>query len=481
MSEIKLSDQLGAMAIIDELYHQQIALEELLNPSVLRDKIAQSVKQYYQSKGMDIDDALIEKGVNQWFADRLRFQMAKPAWHQRLLAKFYINRNILIIVCLLGVIAWGGYATLTSYTEKWAQQALVAKQEAEKQAFIERQKAAELALAEKQKEKQVLVSNLTGYLKEFESLNNNGLRYASDAGKALRLEADKLFVQLVDKTRSFDLTANQSNSADSSAESILAKLTSTYQSIAADSKAIGDSLASYKSLLNNDRRIQQIADVKNFNSLYQSYLPFRKAFDNATLALSSGAANAESEIAVLETSYQQLLEVQKITRQGSDTVALLKKSVLRKDQPEIDSVASEMTQSLSQFQLSEAKAALSHLEYLYQLSQADLTLLIVDQVGEKSGVERTYDDSGGKTWYLIVEAKTAQGRAFPLRLTDSETGKMATVTRFGIQVPVSEYNKVRSDKRDNGHIDNPTVGKKSPGRLAFSYSRSTDGKIIMEW
>ena len=100
MSEIKLSDQLGAMAIIDELYHQQIALEEQLNPSALRNKIAQSVKQYYQSKGMDIDDALIEKGVNQWFADRLRFQMAKPAWHQRLLAKFYKTEIfLLLLVC----------------------------------------------------------------------------------------------------------------------------------------------------------------------------------------------------------------------------------------------------------------------------------------------------------------------------------------------------------------------------------------------
>lgn len=50
MSEIKLSEQLGAMAIIDELYQKQQLLLEHLDRNVLRDKLKENIKNYYQTK-----------------------------------------------------------------------------------------------------------------------------------------------------------------------------------------------------------------------------------------------------------------------------------------------------------------------------------------------------------------------------------------------------------------------------------------------
>ncbi|MBK5144174.1 hypothetical protein I2494_10670 [Budviciaceae bacterium BWR-B9] len=55
------------------------------------------------------------------------------------------------------------------------------------------------------------------------------------------------------------------------------------------------------------------------------------------------------------------------------------------------------------------------------------------------------------------------------------------MTIFGLQVPQSEYLKVRKDKMDDGHIQSNLAGKKPVGSLSFNYAGSSNGKIIMEW
>jgi len=73
VQEVKLSDQLGAMAIIDELYQAQQLLLEHLDRDKLRNSLTEKIKNYYQAKGLIIDDKTINDGVNLWFDNRLRF------------------------------------------------------------------------------------------------------------------------------------------------------------------------------------------------------------------------------------------------------------------------------------------------------------------------------------------------------------------------------------------------------------------------
>ena len=115
MSEIKLSEQLGAMAIIDELYQKQQLLLEHLDRNVLRDKLKENIKNYYQTKGQFIDDSLIEKGINLWFDKRLRFNVPKRNWFMHFLALCYIKRNIVfsIIYIILFVLTLINFAEVT--------------------------------------------------------------------------------------------------------------------------------------------------------------------------------------------------------------------------------------------------------------------------------------------------------------------------------------------------------------------------------
>ena len=55
MQDVKLSDQLGAMAIIDELYQKQQLLLEHLDREGLRANLKENIKTFYEAKGQIVD------------------------------------------------------------------------------------------------------------------------------------------------------------------------------------------------------------------------------------------------------------------------------------------------------------------------------------------------------------------------------------------------------------------------------------------
>ena len=108
MSNIKLSEQLGAMAIIDELYQKQQLLLEHLNYDALRSNLAENIKNYYQVKGQIVNDEIIEKGINLWFSQRLQFVAPKHNWLIRFFAFCYVKRVKLypFIAGILCILLW---------------------------------------------------------------------------------------------------------------------------------------------------------------------------------------------------------------------------------------------------------------------------------------------------------------------------------------------------------------------------------------
>jgi chorismate mutase len=70
----KLSDQLGAMAIIDELRYRKMVVDEHLNLAQRRAEVAQRIGEYYEAQNISVDDGLIEQGVRAYFDRRLVFE-----------------------------------------------------------------------------------------------------------------------------------------------------------------------------------------------------------------------------------------------------------------------------------------------------------------------------------------------------------------------------------------------------------------------
>lgn len=69
-----LSEQLGAMAIIDELRHKQMVVDEHLDLPKRRAEVERRIREYYAANRLVVDDKLIAEGVRAYFAQRLEFE-----------------------------------------------------------------------------------------------------------------------------------------------------------------------------------------------------------------------------------------------------------------------------------------------------------------------------------------------------------------------------------------------------------------------
>lgn len=103
-----LSEQMGAIAIVDALRLQQRQLQEHLDLPQRRAEVAARIRDHYRHQGTTCDDALIDQGVRAFFARRLVFEAPALPWWQRWLADVCFHRAILPYLLVLVLLCGGG-------------------------------------------------------------------------------------------------------------------------------------------------------------------------------------------------------------------------------------------------------------------------------------------------------------------------------------------------------------------------------------
>ncbi len=100
--------------------------------------------------------------------------------------------------------------------------------------------------------------------------------------------------------------------------------------------------------------------------------------------------------------------------------------------------------------------------------RAEYTISVVSSAGERSAIKRAYTDAAGKRlsgYYLIVQAKDADGSPVNRRVHNSETGKDEEVRRWAERVPEEVYNRLAKDKKEDGILNETAFGAKRKGFL----------------
>ncbi len=130
----------------------------------------------------------------------------------------------------------------------------------------------------------------------------------------------------------------------------------------------------------------------------------------------------------------------------------------------------------------EARSAVEELELMLMQLKSTYKLQVVQEHGERSGVWRIPDaNTGARNYYLIIEAVDSRGKVLSLPITSEESGKTKTVSKWGVRVEESTYQRVGADKKDDGIIQNRAVGQKERGQIHPEYSVNTNGAAITDW
>lgn len=126
--------------------------------------------------------------------------------------------------------------------------------------------------------------------------------------------------------------------------------------------------------------------------------------------------------------------------------------------------------------------AVTNLKTLLTRLEAEYDLRIVVKPGVKSGVWRYPDsNSNARNYYLIVEAISPQGERLTLPVESEEDGSIKEVSKWGVRVSQTDFERVAADKQDNGIIENNIIGSKQRGYLNPRYRINNTGGTITKW
>jgi hypothetical protein len=129
-----------------------------------------------------------------------------------------------------------------------------------------------------------------------------------------------------------------------------------------------------------------------------------------------------------------------------------------------------------------AENAVTSLTALRDLLRQEYTLKVVSRDGVKSGFWTfPKNNSEATNYYLVVEAVGADNAPLSLPVLNEETGKVETVSTWGIRVPDTVYNSVAADKADDGIIEHNIVGMKQFGFTDVDYTIPVLGGAVTRW
>lgn len=456
MSEIKLSEQLGAMAIIDELYQKQQLLLEHLDRDVLRDRLKENIRNYYQTKGQSIDDSLIEKGINLWFDKRLRFNAPKRNWFMHFLALCYIKRNILysIIFIILSALALINFAEIT-FAKKIKNNI---------------DSTYNHILSTK--------STLDDLNKKFLEIDKYPINFSQVPIKKLKNSIIDLLNQNI--IPSIIKSGTDISSIAQKDEDILKYLKETDESINTKLSEITSLITQLHELLEKDKKLTKLTQNQVFTDVSKKYPILQNAVDSILDNLNQG--QTDIDINRIETLYSSIERAEFLEKKiESDNKQLLELNVPKSDMDPIIALQTSLLADLKDLNFENVENYQTMMAYYIKLAQTNLTLTIVDHPDHKSGVERTHENTNGKSWYLIVQALTPTGKPTSIWVKSIETGESKLVEMFGQQVTLKAFNDVKEDKINDGHIDNNKLCTKPKGRLIFNCPNSVKSGRISEW
>lgn len=473
MATATLTDQMGAMTLVDDLRHRQMVVQEHLDLPKRREEVAKRIREYYQSQNISFDEALVEQGVRAYFDRRLTFERPKTGNLSRLLAVAYIRRSRWMVPVGAGLLALS-VAGAAGYQIMQARDADQTKAVETSASIASHERTAVQSELRQQQEKLVELQKLLSA-----TPLPAGSRMLTPLGdslaKAKALSAPAIPSQVTTMSREADrVQIIDAGGQLDQAKTVLKGTSATLAEV--------ESLIGVNDRFANEIKAPAYLDVRdNFPILRDAERRARQAIASADQNGVKAAGDAVTQLIALTGDAAR---VANLTKELRAAIAQFSSMGLSRDEmSQVAVLALAGEAAIKALDGKSAQDAVDRLNDLARYAEIPLTVTIVDRTGVKSGVERRYKESGGKSWFLVAEALDPSGRAVEIPVTSAESGVTRQARVFGVRVSQEEYEKVKADKKSDGHIDERQLGAKPAKSLTIRYGRGIADKpdLILEW
>jgi hypothetical protein len=478
MGNITLSEQMGAMGVVDELRHRQLLVQDLLNLPERRTEVVRRLSDYYQSRNIEVSSDVLDKGVKEYFSKRLMFDAPKLGLLSLTWAALVISRRVwvprTILVCLFCVVSF----SLGSYAFKTHQEGVVAS--LFDTASILKSSSADLTL--EILDVQVRITRLASSLSDAKLPAANRMLLIARASAA---EAEQLNVIEPLKSISYESRHENQQTLDSQS----ARLDQAYDRINSAKEDLNSAIA----LIAVNEDLSTTVAGSDYQSMKGRYPALPKAAAEAERLINQASTESDLQaarkaVAALTRLLSDSVRVQATETHLDQVIADFNAMKLRSksDYSLVNLTADRAREAIKGLDIRGAESVIDELESMKSYALTPFQLRVVDRTGIKSGAERIQNGASsgqGKAWYLIVEAVDPTGRVVPLKITSSESGQTREVKYFGLRVSSDEYQRVKADKQADGKVDQRDMGSKGDRTFEISYSDRAhpSHNMILEW
>lgn len=436
MRKSLLSEQLGAMAMVDQLRHQQMEVEEHLSMPQRRTAVAARIREYYQNNGIAFTDAQIDQGVREFFGKRLTFDAPPQGMLNGWVSTVLLNRRWalrIVLFVILGALALQGARMFIAYGQT---------------------QLATLALDAETVERQSEWRALKARLRSTQQLLS--ARHEPGAERLLASAGDWL---------------NQ-------AAALVAKPSEVNPLLRQGEQALNQSLAIFNTrerLVRLQKTPAYLAAVDVFNALATQAAKAEDALVNADTL---GIDNAEQQIVLLEEVLQKTRPLEPLTiRFAPLNQVIADIAVPENEKKGFYEWVARAKNHMNHFDEKQAEETLDSLSDSLKVATMHLTLSVIDKLGIDPWVERN------NRWYLIVQALDEKNIATKVPITDSVTGETQWTNRFAIRVSRAEFLRVKGAYSKDVYPVAQVVGSKPINRMDMQFNQRVihPEEALLKW
>ncbi len=476
MADVTLTEQLGAMALIDDMRHRQLLLDEHLDMPARRTEVTRRIKDVYAAQSIAVDDDMIEPGVRRYFDQRLTIEEGRPGTLALMLARMYVTRSKWRGP--FGLVMGGVLVALALVIGIWA--------------FIDHQLTTTV-----QDKVRAVESLQVRVVKDVMTARNAYTTAMSELPSAPAVDAAARILKPVPialgkavaltNTPIPSVTSVDSDSRDA-IWTALVRIGSDLATADKETQQASAYLADEALLAKAQAKFDTVIRAADYQSMRRASASIADAEVGATKALSradtDGVARAVSTVDALENlASKTSTAAQSLSRAEEAATALTAMGLTKAENDQVAALVARAREHAQKGDDVATAADAGDLQALRRFGDTSLTLNIVDRAGVKSGVERKFNATGGKSWFLIVEATDAAGEVVHVPIANGESGVKGRKALFGVQVSQAEYDKVKAEKKATGHVSNRSFGTKPARSLTIQFVRaiSNDPVTITEW
>lgn len=457
-ADASVQEMLQMMDVVDALRVQQGEVQQQLTQEAQGQDLRQRLQKTYEQMGVTVTDALLERAIQDHFTHKYEFVPPRRDGRYTL-AKWYVDRKRIgrvygLPVLILGALGGLGYGLV----------------EAGKAAYHHNQESR-------------VESAIEAAYQQRQGLEGQAQRLAAAPLKKDLPPPQQLALESIVSVSRGRLQATEQFFAEFSPEGKAEKAVTTqnYPRAQEQLERTASHLTTAKTELQRGEAIvqtqQQLAETRQRLDATYASVKEKKAqpvfLERATAAYTSGVKNLEArELPGAAASLQQLTTIYNDSVQFADLARSVEVSYQsirgvvkeKETREQADILYKSAQQELQSVNVPVLRATVGRLQTLDATLHQEYELRIVSEPGVRSGIYRNY---GGQIsgYYLLVEAIASDGSTLPMKITSTETGSTAEVTRWAEQVPESAYELVKQDKSDDGLIQDNIVARKKKGYL----------------